>query len=133
MYAFGYTFVSCVCVTTFFFWKKRVSVTLCHTSGSRALFIGLTISFFSNFFIKNGSHGIIHIFKNYFAIMFSIFSKINSIQTDFMSLPIPTQKTSTIPQPPHNLHTFKNLWRKYHLGPYILESWSIWSLYFSSS
>ena len=39
-------------------------------------------SFFSNFFIKNGSHGIIHTFKNYFAIIFSVFSKINGIQTD---------------------------------------------------
>ena len=34
------------------------------------------------FFIKNGSHGTIHTFKNYFAIVFSIFSKINSIQMD---------------------------------------------------
>ena len=33
-------------------------------------------SFFSNFFfiIKNGSHDTIHTFKNYFAIVFSIFS-----------------------------------------------------------
>ena len=30
---------------------------------------------FGHFFIKNGSHGTIHIFKNYFAIIFSIFSK----------------------------------------------------------
>ena len=42
------------------------------------------ISLFSNFFIKNGSHGTIHIFKNYFATVFSVFSfsKISSIQTD---------------------------------------------------
>ena len=41
-------------------------------------------SLFSNFFIKNGSHGTIHIFKNYFATVFSVFSfnKISSIQTD---------------------------------------------------
>ena len=32
--------------------------------------------------IKNGSHGIIHTFKNYFATMFSIFSKISDIQMD---------------------------------------------------
>ena len=32
------------------------------------------ISFFNKFFIKNGSYSIIHIFKNYFIIMFSIFS-----------------------------------------------------------
>ena len=30
---------------------------------------------FSNFFIKNGSHGIIHTFKNYFATVFSVFNK----------------------------------------------------------
>ena len=38
--------------------------------------------FFNKTFIKNGSHGTIHIFKNYFAIMFSVFSKISGIQTD---------------------------------------------------
>ena len=32
--------------------------------------------------IKNGSHGIIYIFKNYFIIIFSIFNKINCIQMD---------------------------------------------------
>ena len=32
--------------------------------------------------IKNGSHDIIHTFKNYFAIVFSVFSKISGIQTD---------------------------------------------------
>ena len=39
---------------------------------------------FSNFFIKNWFHGTIHIFKNYFVTMFSVFSfsKISSIQTD---------------------------------------------------
>ena len=31
-------------------------------------------SFFSNFFIKNGSHSTIHTFKNYFATVFSVFS-----------------------------------------------------------
>ena len=42
------------------------------------------ISLFINFFIKNGSHGTIHTFKNYFTTVFSVFSfsKINSIQTD---------------------------------------------------
>ena len=38
--------------------------------------------FFNKTFIKNGSHGNIHTFKNYFAIMFSVFSKISGIQTD---------------------------------------------------
>ena len=32
-------------------------------------------------YIKNGFHGTIYIFKNYFATMFSIFNKINYIQT----------------------------------------------------
>ena len=32
-------------------------------------------SLFSNFFIKNRSHGTIYTFKNYFAIVFSVFSK----------------------------------------------------------
>ena len=41
-------------------------------------------SIFSNFFIKNWFHGIIHTFNNYFATVFSVFNfnKINSIQTD---------------------------------------------------
>ena len=29
---------------------------------------------FSHFFIKNGSHGTIYTFKNYFATMFSVFN-----------------------------------------------------------
>ena len=50
----------------------------------RALFTDPQTSLFSNIFIKNGSHSTIHIFKNYFAIIFSVFSfsKICSIQTD---------------------------------------------------
>ena len=39
----------------------------------------LQITLFSNFFIKNGSHNTIYIFKNYFAIVFSISTKINLI------------------------------------------------------
>ena len=38
-------------------------------------------SFVKKNFIKNGSHNTIHIFKNYFIIMFSVFSKISGIQT----------------------------------------------------
>ena len=37
------------------------------------------ITLFSNFFIKNGSHSTIYIFKNYFATVFSISTKINLI------------------------------------------------------
>ena len=42
------------------------------------------ITLFSNFFIKNGSHGTIYTFKNYFVTVFSVFrfSKMSSIQTD---------------------------------------------------
>ena len=49
----------------------------------RALFTDPQISFFINFFIKNGSYSTIHIFKNYFVTVFSVFSfnKISSIQT----------------------------------------------------
>ena len=48
-----------------------------------ALFTDPQITLFINFFIKNGSHGTIHTFKNYFATVFSVFSfsKISSIQT----------------------------------------------------
>ena len=48
------------------------------------LFTNPQISLFSNFFIKNGSHDTIHIFKNYFATAFSVFNfnKIIFIQTD---------------------------------------------------
>ena len=38
-----------------------------------ALFIGPTITLFKKN-IKNGSHGTIHTFKNYFVIVFSVFS-----------------------------------------------------------
>ena len=41
---------------------------------TRTLFMDPQISLFSNFFIKNKSHGTIHIFKNYFATVFSVFS-----------------------------------------------------------
>ena len=43
--------------------------------GSYALFTRFTnLFFFNKTFIKNGSHGTIHTFKNYFATLFSIFS-----------------------------------------------------------
>ena len=45
-----------------------------------ALFTDPQISLFSNFFIKNESHGTIHIFKNYFIRMFLVFNKISCIQ-----------------------------------------------------
>ena len=39
-----------------------------------ALFTDSQTSLFNHFFIKNGSHGTIHTFKNYFATMFSVFN-----------------------------------------------------------
>ena len=40
-----------------------------------------------NIYIKNCSHGTIHLFKNYFVIVFSVFNKISCIQTNsFVSL-----------------------------------------------
>ena len=39
-----------------------------------ALFTDPQISFFINFFIKSGSHSTIHLFKNYFATVFSVFN-----------------------------------------------------------
>ena len=38
----------------------------------RALFTDSQISFFINFFIKNGSHGTIYTFKNYFTTVISV-------------------------------------------------------------
>ena len=72
----------CVCVCVFF--KKHFSVAMV------AFPMGLVqcsresqTSFFNKIFIKNGFHGTIHIFKNYFVtdFQFSIFSKISGIQT----------------------------------------------------
>ena len=54
------------------------------TPMDRALFTRPTNFTFNNFFITNGFHGTIHIFKNYFATVFSVsvFSKISCIQMD---------------------------------------------------
>ena len=45
-------------------------------------FIRPTNSTFQSIFIKNGSYGTIHTFKNYFATVFSVSTKISSIQTN---------------------------------------------------
>ena len=68
------------CVFPFFFFLAFVDFSTVNS----ALFTDPQILFFNNFFIKNGSHRTIHTFKNYFAIVFSVFSfsKISSIQTD---------------------------------------------------
>ena len=48
-------------------------------SGSVHYSRDLQTSLFNNFFIKNGSHSTIHTFKNYFTIVFSVFSQITYI------------------------------------------------------
>ena len=66
----------------FFFSSARVSAggqklpfTLCGYYSHTISYCSCTVHpLFSHFFIKNGSHDIIHIFKNYFATVFSVFS-----------------------------------------------------------
>ena len=79
---FGQLKTYCVCVSPFFFFGsafqhfREIPVGLVHYSRDPQT------HFFNKIFIKNKSHGTIHIFKNYFTIVFSIFSKISIIQTD---------------------------------------------------
>ena len=49
-------------------WKMCLSMDPVHCSWDPQT------SFFSKIFIKNGFHGIIHTFKNYFATIFSVFN-----------------------------------------------------------
>ena len=66
----------------YFFTLKRycssllwtVAVTFDREQYIYALFMDPQITLFNNFFIKNGSHGTIYNFKNYFATVFSVFS-----------------------------------------------------------
>ena len=57
----------------FFFSLEPKCLTFSMNSARCALFMDPQISFFNNFFIKNGSRDIIHTFKNYFVTMFSNF------------------------------------------------------------
>ena len=59
-------------------------------SGSRALFMGPVITFFSKNNFKTGSHGTIYTFKNYFATVFSVFSN-----KQYPNKPYALQITST--------------------------------------
>ena len=87
---FGSTFSSHVCVLCFFFFffftrfgKTRLLFMYCSMNSNRkmltflsqtvhyVLFMDPQISLFRNFFIKNGSHGTIYTFKNYFATVIS--------------------------------------------------------------
>ena len=66
----------------FFFFKKIATSGIIHYSvGLMHCLRDLQTSFFNKTFIKNWSHGTIHIFKNYLVTMFSVFSKISDIQT----------------------------------------------------
>ena len=71
----------------FFFFLKRVSVALCYTNGSRALFTGLTNLFFQQLFIENESYDTIHTFKNHFITVLSVFNKISGIKTHHKCVP----------------------------------------------
>ena len=81
---FGFTFHH-VCVLFFFFfffffhvfleeWTVAANVDFFSEQCIRALFTDPQISFFINFFIKNGSHGTIYTFKNYFTTVISAIS-----------------------------------------------------------
>ena len=67
------------CFFLSFFWEVRFSRILVFPVGSGHCLRDLQIYFFNKIFIKNGSHNIIYTFKNYFATLFSVFSKISSI------------------------------------------------------
>ena len=101
-----FTFCANARFTLWFFWhafsSAKLKVRLLFMNSSRIIWLfnsfsatsvgpvhcsrDLQISLFINFFIKNGSHGSIHTFKNYFTTVFSVFSKISSIQTDLSPL-----------------------------------------------
>ena len=66
-----------------------------------ALFMDPQITFFNNFFIKNGSHNTIYTFKNYFATVFSVFS-FQFQQNKFY----PNRPIEYFPYEPH---TYKNI------------------------
>ena len=76
-YAFGYTSAANICVSRFFFFffgKARFCCCFQFSVGPMYCSWDPQTSLFSNFFIKNGSYGTIYIFKNYFTIVFSVFS-----------------------------------------------------------
>ena len=66
----------------FFFFDAHVSGDREHCVTHCSCIVHGTHNHFIQKNIKNGSHGIIHTFKNYFAIVFWVFSKIKCIQMD---------------------------------------------------
>ena len=77
-------FLSCRFLFLFFFGSAHTCWLFYSEQCIRALFRDPQILLFSKFFIKNRSHSIIYTFKNYFATMFSVSTKISSIQTDLI-------------------------------------------------
>ena len=66
---------ACMCFSLFFFFlDESKCLTFSVNSAYGSLFTEPQILFFNNFFIKNGFYSIIHTFKNYFVIIFLIFS-----------------------------------------------------------
>ena len=55
-------------------WTVTANVDFSIANSDHVLFMDPQIPLFSNFFIKNGSHGTIYTFKNYFATMISAIS-----------------------------------------------------------
>ena len=76
----------CVCVSCdftffFFFFNFSAAALISGDNGYCLWIVAATldyfnpqISLFNNFFIKNGSHGTIHTFTNYFTTVFSVFN-----------------------------------------------------------
>ena len=79
--------VSLDCIENVF---QRVCVL---NSGSRALFIGPISTKFVKIFIKIGYHNTIHTFKNYFAIVFSVFNNKRYSNRPYMSTCVNKRKT----------------------------------------
>ena len=80
----------------FFFFVQPAIVDKSTMNSARcALFTNSQITLFNHFFIKNRSHNIIHIFKNYFATVFLVFS-FQLYQTDPPSLFIQSSYSSHI-------------------------------------
>ena len=69
-----YQRVSCTVHGTHYLFDSKIFTEIALFSGSRTLFTNSQTSFLTKTFIKNGSYCTIHIFKNYFATVFLIFS-----------------------------------------------------------
>ena len=69
----------------FFFFQPTIVDFVNYKQYIYVLFTIPQIILFSNIFIKNGSHNTIYTFENYFATVFSVSTKISSIQTHPLS------------------------------------------------